>query len=343
MRPLLLAVLLSTTGLVAAPTAGAHSARAPGAPVAVPVTVAGGQGATIGARPMIEVRVGNSKPVPVLLDTGSTGLQIYAPVVRTGPGTGVSVTTQRDSITYAGGHRFVGVVAHATLRLGRQATSVKVPFGLVKQASCIPSKPLCDAAGGVTHPMPDGAYGILGIGLNKNSEGLFSPILGMPGRLGQTWSLHLKAKSGALVLGARLPAARGLAATVQLRSQGASAGHLAWADSRARLCTALGTVHACAPGVFDSGTFTVQLWGSPLNTVPTIPGTTRVLPGTSVTVSVPGKARPFWTFPAGVTKSEDALTVERGRHAPFVNYGVQPFYDFTITYGESHGKLALAR
>ena len=64
-----------------------------------------------GARPMVEVRVGNSKPVPVLLDTGSTGLQIYAPVVNTAPGGGVTVTTKRDSITYAGGHRFVGVVA----------------------------------------------------------------------------------------------------------------------------------------------------------------------------------------------------------------------------------------
>jgi Protein of unknown function (DUF3443) len=343
MRHLLLATLVSTTMFVSAPIpAGAHPTQTPVAAVAVPVTIQGGQGTTTGARPMVEVRVGNSKPVPVLLDTGSTGLQIYAPVVKTGPGGGVTVTSKRDAITYAGGHRFVGVVARAVIRIGGQATATKVPFGLVEQASCIPSKPTCDAAGGVSRPMKDGAYGILGIGLNKNRQGLFSPVLGMPGRLGQTWSLHLKGKSGALVLGARMPSGRRVAATVQLLNKGVSGGHLAWADSRVRLCDTVGAIGACVPGLFDSGTFTVQLWGSPLNTAPSIPGTNRVVTGTSVAVSVPGATRPFWSYRAGVTKSKDVLTVERGRSAPFVNYGVQAFYDFTITYDEAHGKLILA-
>ncbi len=340
---LLAAVAAATTSMGVLSAAGAHSTpkTGPPAPVKVPVKIQGGQGTVNGARPMVEVRVGNSKPVPVLLDTGSTGLQIYAPVVNTGPGGGVTVTAKRDSITYAGGHRFVGVAAHAVVRIGSQATATSVPFGLVQHASCIPSKPNCDAAGGVSQPMKDGAYGILGIGLNKNPQGLFSPILGMPGRLGRTWSLHLKGGSGTLVLGAGTPVGPRAAATVQLRSQGASAGHTAWADSRVRLCDTVGPVQACVPGLFDSGTYSMQLWGSPLNTAPVKPGTRTVAAGTRVAVSLPGATAPIWRYRAGVTKSKDTLTVEPSRHTPFVNYGVQAFYAFTISYDEVHGKLTV--
>jgi hypothetical protein len=343
LQMLRLAAFVSTTLLVGAPVAAdAHSTPRPLSPAVVPVTIQGGQGATTGARPMVEVRVGNSKPVPVLLDTGSTGLQIYAPKVNTAPGGGVTATAQRDSITYAGGHRFVGVVARAVIRIGGQATAAKVPFGLVERASCIPSKPACDAAGGVSRPMSDGAYGILGIGMSKNRQGLFSPILGLAGARGRSWSLHLKGRSGALVLGARIPSASRTSSTVPLRSQGTSGGHPAWADAQARLCDSVGNIRACVPGLFDSGTFTMQLWGSPLNTAPTQTGTNRVRAGTPVAVSLPGATKPFWSYRAGVTKSRNTLSVERSRSTPFVNYGVQAFYAFTITYDETRGRITLA-
>ena len=78
------ATLVSTVLLVGAPVA-ADAVPRPLSPAVVPGAIQGGQGTTTGARPMVEVRVGNSKPVPVLLDTGSTGLQIYAPAVNTAP------------------------------------------------------------------------------------------------------------------------------------------------------------------------------------------------------------------------------------------------------------------
>jgi hypothetical protein len=34
--------------------------------------------------------------------------------------------------------------------------------------------------------------------------------------------------------------------------------------------------------------------------------------------------------------------VERSRRTPFVNYGVQAFYAFTITYDETRGRITLA-
>jgi hypothetical protein len=313
----------------------------PATPVAIPVSIQGGQGSPTGARPMVQVRVGNSKSVPVLLDTGSTGLQIYAPAVNTGPGGGVTVTSARDAITYAGGHRFTGVIASAVIRIGSQATAGRVRFGLVRRAFCVAAKPTCDAARGVGVPMKDGAYGILGIGMNRTPLGLFSPILGMPGRLGQTWSLHLKARAGILELAPRTVARARIKATVRLEGGVKSGGHASWADGRVHLCVAVGPVHACPPGLFDSGTFTMQLWGHPLNTAPVTPGTARVLPGTRVAISVPGARTPFWRLKAGATKSRDSLTVESQHARSFVNYGVQSFYAFTIAYDERGGTISL--
>ena len=95
------------------------------------------------------------------------------------------------------------------------------------------------------------------------------------------------------------------------------------------------------PSLFDSGTFQLQVWGDPLDTVATRPGTTQVLPGTPVAASVSGGAAPFWSFRAGTTKSKDTVTVHQGQ--PFVNFGVQAFYAFRITYDVRDGTLTLSR
>jgi hypothetical protein len=328
------AVIGIAVALVAAAQAQARS------PVAIPVTIEGGQGTAIGAHPMVRVRVGRSKPVPLLLDTGSTGLRIFAPVVDTSPGAGVTVTSQPNTITYAGGHRYTGVVAKAIIQIGRQATAAEVPFSLVTRASCAPTKPGCAAAGGIGALIAKGDYGILGVGTSQGGA-VVNPLLQMPGRLGRTWSLHLRGQTGALVLGARVPRGRRVAAKMQLRSQGTLGPLKLWADRRAPVCLAVGFAQACVPGLFDSGTFQLQVWGDPLDTVATKPGSPQVLPGTPVAASVAGAAAPFWSFRAGETKSKDTVTVHDGQ--PFVNFGVQAFYAFRITYDIRDGTLTLSR
>jgi hypothetical protein len=309
-------------------------------PVAIPVTIEGGQGTAIGAHPMVRVRVGRSKPVPLLIDTGSTGLRIFAPAVDTSPGAGVTVTSQPNTITYAGGHRYTGVVAKAVIKIGRQATATEVPFSLVRRASCAPAKPACPAAGGIADLIAHGDYGVLGVGTSAGGA-VINPLLEMPGRLGRTWSVHLNGQAGTLLLGPSAPKPRRVAAKLQLRSQGSVGPHKLWADARAPVCLAVGFARACVPGLFDSGTFQLQVWGDPLDTVATRPGTTQVLPGTPVAASVNGAAAPFWSFKAGTTKSKDTVTVHQGQ--PFVNFGVQAFYTFRITYDVRDGTLTLSR
>ena len=63
--------------------------------------------------------------------------------------------------------------------------------------------------------------------------------------------------------------------------------------------------------------------------------------GTPVTVALNGARSPFWTFTAGTTKSADLVTVKTDR-GPFVNTGVQAFYDFTITYDDVTGRIVLS-
>ena len=309
--------------------------------VVVPVSVAGAQGSAVGASPIVEVRVGTSRPVPVILDTGSSGLHIFNTAVNATPGAGVSVTSQRSNITYAGGHRFTGVVASAVVTIGSQATASRVLFSLINNASCIASKPTCKAAGGMAgFEAKTGADGILGIGTQRSRGSVTSPILAMPGTLGQSWSVHLSSTTGTLVLGAGGPQGAMIAVTFQMKRLGATGSRALWNDSALPFCTTIGTARQCTPGLFDTGTPSFQVSGPVLGTLPTTSG--QVQRGLPVTVAQQGAGTPFWAFTAGPAKSQNLVRIKSG-HSPYVNTGVQVFYAFTVIYDDEQGIIKLMK
>jgi Protein of unknown function (DUF3443) len=320
--------------------AGRAAAASAAAIAVVPVTVQGGQGTSGGADPVVNVRVGGSKSVPVYLDTGSSGLHIFANAVSTG--SGVTVSSQKSDITYEGGSKFVGVVASAVVTIGSQATAAPVSFALVNDIRCTAAKPACAAAGGISgYESSKGAYGILGIGMQSSQGGVTSPLLGMPGGLADSWSLALHGTTGRLVLGAAASLGRRAAPTTfQLKSAGTVAGRPLWRDDRVPLCLSVGTVQQCTHGLFDSGTGSFQISGPVLGQAPTVAGSQQVVAGLAVTVTEPGVAAPFWTFTTGTTKSEDLMRIgpESGS---FVNTGVQVFYDFRVLYNDTAGTISL--
>lgn len=335
--PLVTAGLLVAAALGSGPTAPRPIAHGQ-SPVAIPVAVIGGQRAPGGANPTVEVEMGRWGPIPVLLDTGSSGLHVFAGVVNAG--SGVTVGTQKSNITYSGGVRFTGVVASAVVTLGGQATTGPIPFALVQRASCIASKSNCPASGGIAgFENTRGVDGILGIGMQSSGGGVSSPILGMPGDLGERWNLHLSATSGRLTLGARIPAGP-RATRIALRTAGTAGGHALWADDRVPLCVTAGAERECVHGLFDSGTPEQQISGPELDQTPTVSGTSDVVPGTPMTATLKGAAAPFWSFTAGTAKSEDLVRVMDGQ-GPFFNSGVQAFYDFTVSYDETAGTITL--
>ena len=335
-------VIGSAAGASGSPSADATPAG-PVAPVVVPVTVHGGQGAPGGADPIVKVRVGTSNDVPVFLDTGSSGLHIFADAVATGALSDVTVTSETSDITYAGGARFTGVVATAVVKVGPEPTAGPVPFALVNQVSCKASKPSCPAAGGISgYESAKGVYGILGIGTQSSQGNVVSPLLGMPGGLANGWILRLGGSAGVLVLGATAPPGSPAVASFPMQSLGTVAGRSLWDDSKLLLCVAIGSTQACTHGVFDSGTASFQISGPALGRVPTGPAANQVVSGLPVFLTQPGAASPFWTFTTGTAKSLDL--VRRGpERRSFVNTGVGVFYDFSVLYDDVAGTVSLYR
>ncbi len=310
-----------------------------GGPVTIPISLRQAQGSKQGARPMVEVRVGASQPVSVLLDTGSVGLHIFEPAIKEGQGSGVTVTARPDSIAYSGGSIFNGFVASAVVRVGSVATATAVRFGLIERASCTTAKPRCSTAGGIPSAMAAGEYGILGVAMQRTGNGIESPLLGMPGDLSKSWSIHLERSGGQLVLGAPIPAVS-KGAGFQLRSDGESGAERYWEDSAVRMCFAVGSAKACTKAIFDTGTPSLQISGGGFDSVPTTGGK-RVVTGLKVSVSSSEGSKPFWTFVTGSTKSADNVIVIAGR-GRYVVCGVQSFFDFTITYDDVTGAIVLA-
>ena len=337
-----LAVWLAVCGgPTGASAPGALSSAASSKSVTVPVHIIGGQGSLQGARPVVAVKVGNGAAFPVLLDTGSSGLRIFDMAVPSGSKSGVSVSSQPSNIRYAGGHRFSGVVATASITVGSQRTAKPVRFALVQNASCARRKPDCPAAQGMAGFEKYGGYGILGIGTESSGGGIVSPLLGMPGALGDSWSLHLQGRTGQLVLGAPLPRPSAIAATLPMKQIGAApGGRRLWGDDRIALCLTIGSATGCAPGLLDSGTYTLQAYGKPFDQVPTV--ARRVRSGLAVSVRRAGAPQSFWRFSTGSTKSENLVTI-RGAEKLFINTGVQTFFDFIVTYDDLRGTVVLVR
>lgn len=341
----LVAAVLGWQVLVASTAVDVSSAGgAARAPVLVPITVDGGPGTGLGARPRIDVQVGQSKPLAMLLDTGSVGLHVFAPALRTGPGSGVTLTTRPDVISFASGSVMTGVVAYATVGIGTASTAHQVAFGLVEQASCIASKPRCPMADGIAGAVRGGQSGILGIGMGSSARGVLNPIPDLPGALGRSWSIHLEGRAGTLVLGAGAPDHVSVAVSVHLPSQGRAGGptgHALWRDKAVPLCVQVARERTCTRGVFDTGATSMQLRGTGFARFPTGPG--RHIPaGSAVSIAAgPGQA-PFWRFTAGTTPSLDSVHLAPAT-TTFVNAGVQSFFAFTVRFDAATGTITLTR
>jgi hypothetical protein len=341
----LLVVVVAGVVVIASPSRGSGSVASAAAPgtITVPIQVVGGPATATTAKPMVRIRVGSGPMVPVLLDTGSSGLQLFAPQVPTGPTSGVSVTATPDRITYAGGHRFIGQVARAVVTVGPARTPRAISFGLVQTAVCIPTQPLCPvAAGGVSSPFDGGAWGILGIGLLPGPDGLANPLTGMIEGRGHRWSVHLNGSTGALVLGAPAPTASSQVASFGLASAGTAGGIAFWKDASLPTCVTVGPAAGCGPSLFDTGTAQMQVQGRAYDALAVSGAGRLVAAGLGVSVARPGASAPLWTSTTGTTKSVDTVLLRDG-DATFVNFGIEPFFRFVVSYDAVAGTLDLSR
>ena len=330
------ALLLGAAGAATGWPSWGHAAPGAG-PAVVPITVTGGQGTRGGAHPTVEVRVGDGRPVPVLLDTGSVGLHLYAGAVPRGSGSGVTVTTRKNSITYIDDTVQRGVVARATITVGSLRTTTPVAFSLVRKVSCTAAVPKCPGQGGLAAAEQRGLYGTLGVGLGPGP--VDNPLVHLAAPYSGSWSISLAGSLGHLTLGAPIP--RETAARFSIPADGKRAnGTRTFADKHAVVCWTVGSQPTtCEYTLFDSGDVGMQFFGGPPGHAPAASGGALVS-GTPVMAAGAASALPFWTFTAGTTTSSDTVHVHPSGNGT-VNAAVQSFYAFTVNYDARHGLIAL--
>lgn len=332
------ALLLCAAGVAASWPASGHATSAD-APVVVPITVTGGQGTSGGAHPTVEVQVGNGRSVPVLLDTGSVGLHLYAGAVPRGSASGVTVSKQKNSIAYIDGTVQSGVVARATITVGGVRTTAPVAFGLIEKVSCTAAVPRCPGQGGLAAAEHRGLYGTMGIGLGPGP--VDNPLVHLAAPYSGAWSISLAGSVGRLTLGAPVP--RETAARFSIPADGRRAnGTPTFADKHAVVCWTVGSQPTtCEYTLFDSGDVGMQFFGGPPGRAPAGAGG-ALATGTPVMAAGAASALPFWTFAAGTRTSSDTVHVHPSGNGT-VNAAVQSFYAFTITYNARHGLIALTQ
>jgi Protein of unknown function (DUF3443) len=313
----------------------------------VPLTIS--NGVAFNTPALVQLRIGNDRPVSVILDTGSVGVRLFSNVVTTSASSGVTASSQRDVVTFADGSIWSGVVAEARVRLEGLSTAKAVPFELVHGIACQANRPECPAHGGFLAEEAQGYDGVLGIGLSgpDGDDPVTNPILSLPGEYGRSWSVNLADAtgpngSGELVLGA--PAPQHPAVVIHLTPYGSADGAISW-DDEPVLCWTIATKELCGSTIFDSGSGFMYVTSQSLHSVPTQPGpgsTDLVTGDAPVSVSKSAGASAFWSFDSGGEPGVYAVAVVDGNPIS-INRGVQAFFSLDFRRAPSRSPIRPCR
>lgn len=335
-RSLPVAAMTVLVAVIAVPLgAAAHAddtvvlTQAAGEPVAVtvPVRTIDTPGRS-GQSGIVEITVGRSAPMAVMLDTGSVGLRLWG-----GRPVGATVTTQRIS-TVIDGSRVPGLLGRAPMTLSGVTTTLDVPFQLISTDSSY-----------IRQWKSQGIVGILGIGVGSGD--LTNPLVALPGSLGLRWSVHFArnaadngGRRGALVLGAEAPTDATMSFALPYIGLSVNDARL-WDDHAADGCWKFGnTPLQCVPTWFDSGFTVMRVKGRQFSRVPQS-ATGLVKAGTPVRLSAGSSAFFGHRFVAGDTGSRNLVRViPRGRAT--INTGNSIYFEFTVSYDVVTGSLHLS-
>ena len=116
----------------------------------------------------IPVRIGNSRPIETMLDSGSIGLRILPGAISPD---NYSMTDRPSTYGYGSGVRLNGNVANARVEIGGMAGEAPTAIQVVRTVDCFEKKPKCPAS-----RIPQAAYGLGGDGLANQG---FKAIIGI--------------------------------------------------------------------------------------------------------------------------------------------------------------------
>ncbi|MFN8038735.1 MAG: hypothetical protein U0Q07_05935 [Acidimicrobiales bacterium] len=290
------------------------------------------------AVPTVVVQVGTSRPLTVVLDTGSVGLHVYGtsldPAVA-----GLQAVGRTDTIDYADGTTESGPIYAGSFTIGGITAAGPVELGVIQSMGCTPTQPSCPGTAGPGVFTAAGIDGTLGIGLDADDP--VNPVQLLPAPYGQRWSVHLTADGGTLVLGAPVPTDP-LAVITLPPGPPDPDGSPTFADRQASVCwTVAGSSPTCVPTLFDSGSARTRLSGSPFSSAPVDAGG-RLAAGTTFALATPGpdgQAGPTpWT--GTVASGSEPLVVPGGPLA--ANTGAAVFTAATVTFDGLRGTITIA-
>jgi len=336
MRSLVLSLLACTLlGSQVGPAIAADSdtdnypSRAVTAPVEVkvPIRTIDTPG-TNGQNGIVEIRVGNSAPFAVMLDTGSVGLRVFPGAWGSKP-TSVKLSSEKITTTSAG-QNFKGAIGKASMTFSGVSTTSPVPFQYVNSSS--PYIGLWTARN---------VYGILGIGTGKGD--LTNPLVALPGSLGLRWSVHFERniggvdRLGALVLGAEAPANTIMDFELPSLDKNVN-GALLWDDHAAQGCWRFDKKPEwCGDTWFDSGFTKMRVKGLVFKRMPQgVNGLLRT--GTRVEFAAPGSAYVAHRFVSGDQASRNYVRVIP-TGVGTINSGNSFYFDYTVSYNVAIGHV----
>ncbi len=313
-----------------------------GSAVDVPLAITpGGSGGAM--RFSINIDVGGS-PLDVLLDTGSTGLRIFADAV---PDTAFAcATTTATTESYGSGLKLAGVVARATIAIGGVATTAPSPLMYINSLSCTSGLPGCGAStdSANTATVYGGFRAILGIGLRDSAAAIGSPIAQLPGQPSFVVSAPAYGgTTGTLTIG---PTDTSAFATLQLPAasdDGTLAnGTPAW-DDRYGIPTCLDDMTSggvyCEPGIWDTGEPPTLINWPPAASAFELPSVSQI----AVTIGPPAAPIDAYAFTIGTVPvpGVDEVAVEPMAGEGYINLGTAVFFRDDVFFDPLHGIVGL--
>lgn len=330
-------------GLISAGLLLAGSPLASAAPVAEPgITVKRPVPATVtlpvrtmqtpgrnGHNGTVLMRVGASKPIRVIVDTGFSGLLLFPGAWDRTPA-GVRIGTDTGTVRAPNGTRIKGLRGTAKMSFSGVTTTEALPL-LYSNTPNAYLKQWTDM----------GVYGLMGVG-TKGGATMVNPFTALPGMLGRQWSIHFsrtKGTAGAVVLGAQ-PAADSLM-TFPLPYIGTNTVDAPlWNDQAATGCwTFGGGDEACIATWFDAAFTLMRVKGDDFAGLP-IDRQGYLTTGTEVTLAAPGAAFTGHSFTAGSRASRNLVKVIANGD-PLINTGNSFYFDYTLYYDLVNGRISL--
>jgi predicted aspartyl protease len=328
----------ATTASEAEETESAPSTTevAPSDTVAIPLTVSR---SSEGARVIVQASVWGGPTVPMLLDTGSSGVVVASSAL----GPEAQVGTDTTQIPYIG-VTMTGTVAQATVTMGSLTTPVPIAVIDVTGATCDTDgdhPETCE----VSSAFGDGVQGIIGIGLSDGPSPAspdFSPLLQMAAPYDEGFTVELPASGsggGALIVGpVDSPSGAVSVPLVASTSPTYPNGATAWAKD-VQLCWTVGSANGCGATDLDIGSTETMLSATAIPGLPT-GSNGEVTSGHELTVAQTEGATPLWSFTTGSTPSLDlaASSTDLGTTTRF-NTGIAFFFANVVGYDNADGQL----